>query len=356
MKEITVFFESPLVGFLLKFLTGLAAAIFGIVGLGKNARDKKGNLTPIGKTARWGIILAGLLAIATSIYDFASGNAKDNAERQQAQELLRSVRRGIYPMRGMTVDISIPLKPDFKGLTQYKSTLRSHFPKSNLQALNGPPPIPLAATVFPVKKSSPLFPQPGSPVFEMINGLTIHVVPLAVDTDKRPTKKGEPAFYKPLGSFEIYWLNGLPPETSLVYNYSFNTLSFEIHDWPVGDAVITGGAHSLADIVPGAIAVAVTMSNSDAVCKSLSIAEKDCEAALISLTKAMAVEAVHFSFTYPKVLWLNPDAMRCDGGEYYTFRILPLVGDIESTDTWNSAPTAQAKASLSNYCSALSPK
>ena len=56
------FFTSEMFGFLLKLFSGLAAAAFGMLGIGTKTREDDGRLTRNGKIALAGIIVAGLLA------------------------------------------------------------------------------------------------------------------------------------------------------------------------------------------------------------------------------------------------------------------------------------------------------
>src|SRR5580698_8137580 len=104
MSGIAHFFSQPLVGFILKLLAGIATAVFGIIGLGRDSRKPNGNLSALGYIALGGIVLAGLFAVGSSIYDYSSSQRTAAEEKKQSQRLLLSVRRGIYPFRGITVD------------------------------------------------------------------------------------------------------------------------------------------------------------------------------------------------------------------------------------------------------------
>jgi hypothetical protein len=44
MSGIAHFFSQPLVGFILKLLAGIATAVFGIIGLGRDSRKENGDL------------------------------------------------------------------------------------------------------------------------------------------------------------------------------------------------------------------------------------------------------------------------------------------------------------------------
>jgi len=185
VKEILSYFQSSTFGFLLKLFTGLAAALFGILGVGANVRDQNGRLNRKGWTALIGIVIAGLLAVATSVYDFIAGQRQDETARAKNEQLLLSVRRGIYPLRKMRVDINISLKPSFGGLSEYKAILRQHFSKEALKELNAPQPIRLTAGIFDIDRSSPLFPAPTSSVYLFISNITFHVVPLSAYPEDR---------------------------------------------------------------------------------------------------------------------------------------------------------------------------
>jgi len=79
MGGLTTFLQSSAFGFLLKLFAGLAAAGFGIMGVGVETRAESGALNRKGWIALVGIIVAGLLAVVTSIYEFTTAEKKERA-------------------------------------------------------------------------------------------------------------------------------------------------------------------------------------------------------------------------------------------------------------------------------------
>ena len=95
MKTIVEFFTSDTFGFLLKLFSGLAAAAFGILGIGTKTREDNGRLTRNGKIALTGIIVAGFLAIGTSVYEFTTGQKQAEEAAKKSEKLMLSVQRGL---------------------------------------------------------------------------------------------------------------------------------------------------------------------------------------------------------------------------------------------------------------------
>jgi hypothetical protein len=126
VKTIFDFLASDTFGFILKLFSGLAAAAFGMLGIGTKTREDSGKLTCNGRIALTGIVIAGLLALGTSIYDFTTGQKKAQQERQREKEsrlkgeqLMLSVQRGIYPFKGITVSFSLGIDGDSKLFHEY---------------------------------------------------------------------------------------------------------------------------------------------------------------------------------------------------------------------------------------------
>lgn len=115
MNTLKLFFTSPLFGFLLKLLSGLAAAAFGLFGIGTKTRDDNGKFTRDGRIALIGVLVAGVIAGTTSIYEFSVGHEKDRQEHLQSQRLMLSVQRGLYPLRGVSGELRLTFTQDFAG-------------------------------------------------------------------------------------------------------------------------------------------------------------------------------------------------------------------------------------------------
>src|SRR3984893_9718605 len=112
-------------GFLLKLFSGLAAAAFGMLGIGTKTREADGRFTRSGKIALVGIIVAGLLGVGTSVYDFATGQKKAREAAKKSQLLMLSVQRGLYPLREMKLAVRVSMSEDFPGAREYEKWLRA---------------------------------------------------------------------------------------------------------------------------------------------------------------------------------------------------------------------------------------
>jgi hypothetical protein len=112
--------ESSSFGLWTKVLAAIAAAGFGMLGVGKDTR-KSGTLTQTGWIALIGIVVAGEFALAATFNDYTSGKKKDEL-------LLLSVQRAAYRLHGLTLWMEVPLDNSFYGLDPYKDTLRKAYP------------------------------------------------------------------------------------------------------------------------------------------------------------------------------------------------------------------------------------
>jgi hypothetical protein len=125
MSAITAFFMSSTFGFVLKLLAGVAAAAFGILGIGAKTRDDAGHLRREGKIALIGILVATLIGGVSTVYDFVTAQKTAEVERRKSERLMLSVQRGIYPLRGMKLGFYILMKEDFGDHAEYKQKLLS---------------------------------------------------------------------------------------------------------------------------------------------------------------------------------------------------------------------------------------
>jgi hypothetical protein len=110
VKTIITFLTSDAFGFVLKLVSGISTAIFALYGIGvKTREDNDGPLTKAGKIALTGVLVSAAIGGASASYDFYSGQSKQEAERQTNERLMLSVRRGIYPLKGMRADVTYRL-------------------------------------------------------------------------------------------------------------------------------------------------------------------------------------------------------------------------------------------------------
>jgi hypothetical protein len=148
--------------------------------------------------------------------------------------------------------------------------------------------------------------------------------------------------YKDLGAFEVYWMDRMPDETSLIYDSKNDRLSMRVENVQMtgktaGDSDI-GSVYSLVDFMPGLISAEVSMSN-NGVCKRLGVADDPCERVqLIPAIQRMSIEWLRFRFPYPKEIRLDPPlALTCSSKDRH-FLVLPLNDDVDSRNLFFGLP------------------
>jgi hypothetical protein len=166
VKTTLEFLTSDTFGFLLKLLTGLAAAGFGLLGVGTETRDTSGHFTRAGRIALIGILCAGVLAVATSVYEFATEQYKAREDREHSKQLMLSVQAGLYPLRAMNLNTMWALNEETAwGLTEYRSRLTKALAGHSCKLLTKLFKCGQSSDgrdSYIIFSNSPLFPQKGS--------------------------------------------------------------------------------------------------------------------------------------------------------------------------------------------------
>src|SRR5450631_104809 len=171
-------------GFLLKLLSGLASAAFGMMGVGAETRDKTSNkLTRKGWIALTGVIVSGLIGIVTAVYEHHAEDAKAQREKLRNEQLILSVRRGIYPLRGITAAFDLDFDQDIPGFDNYKHRLFNVVGKSKscdhttgfrCWAFDDKGQV----YQYRIPSSSPLFPKPRTLLRDVLDNLGIQFLML----------------------------------------------------------------------------------------------------------------------------------------------------------------------------------
>jgi hypothetical protein len=333
MKAIFDYFTSDTFGFLLKLLTAVAAAAFGMLGIGTKVRNEDESLNGYGWTALVGIIVAGILAIGTSVYEFTTTAAKDKAAQAQTQQLLLAVRRGIYPLKGMNASFSLSFDQDVEGFAAYKKSLRAALPaeldcSSSSKIYYCAEPDTMAHAVL-IPGTSPLFPKKGS----LVRFIIEHLKPM-ISMFKRvaPTSPNGAPDYQFLGEFSLEFGIHEPEQWFIYYNYSTDKLgvsvvSFEVPD----DVIVSSHVYSLVDFIPGFMAATVDV-DFDSLCIALQrygIGMSNCGPRVFApLTRNLAIRMGLVQFKYPKVISFSTDpVLECAKRKYPTSFIF---NDIDS--------------------------
>jgi hypothetical protein len=344
MTAITAFFTLSTFGFVLKLLAGIAAAAFGILGIGAKTRDDAGHLRREGKIALVGILVATLIGGVSTVYDFVTAQKTAEVERRRSERLMLSVQRGIYPLHGMKLGFYILMKENFGGLAEYKRELLWQCAKNaaplRCESSGGPNP-----TTYYIPISSRLFPAKDSAVFRAINKMCLRFTLFKAG----PASEGSAA-YVPVGkTFEVDWQDRLPANTQLIYDVHRDEMRLVVHGLELEDfADSTGGVYSLADFSPGMIAV-YSYLREDA-CDGLTY--EACDQLRIPLLRGSRVYVVNMSFPYPIFVGIDDtNEIECEYlKRHYIARILP--DDIDSL-VLGEAGKGPSKADKDLVCKAI---
>ena len=319
------FFTSETFGFLLKLFAGLATAAFGILGIGTETRDRQGKLTRNGWIALIGIVVAGLFAIGTSVYEFSNGQVKAEQDRLKSEQLLRSVRRGIYPFRGMTVSYSLDFDQGIPGIAEYKAKLRRAIADNKENCKNEQY---LTCTDFDnrsvkpigysIPSTSPLFPKKS----EFITTIKGAFVTFEIYR-RSPGKEDERVdSYKFLGEFSAGVWTNWKSEWWLSYDLRNDHISATVERVEIPDAELAGTKlYSLVDFVPGLMVASPSFSN-DFACSLDKTPE--CESNT-SAARHLMVHNIQLGFRYPKYIEFDPKGIECSGNHFDTIFMLKDV-------------------------------
>lgn len=308
------FFVSGFFGFLLKSVAIVAGAAFGILGLGSKVRDDSNKLTAKGKLALFGLVFMALLALVAQTLEYwrAQQAAAESALRtaedlRRSQALLSSVLRGVFPMRGVSVDFSIVLPRGNIALDQLRATLKEAgqgqrkcglLPKGLLCAVRSERGEVIG---YRVERDSPFFPRPGSDAFNILRTQQIFVAFYSRDTNDE---------YHRAGSFRVEWdREDQMKGARLIYLVTDDSLQLEMEGLPVDDAELRrSGVLALSDLFPGGIS-ASTMTFDDELCEPYN--EVVCDRLTQSLEKTQLM-SLELRFPFPKKIGMWGDHWVCD--------------------------------------------
>jgi hypothetical protein len=347
---------------------------FGFKGLGRDTRNSKGKLLPAGRSALIGIIITACLGVLAGVAEYFANKDKDKQSAATTAMLKRGEQRTSYPARGILLSFDAPLDADFPGLSDYKKTLakelgNKHCPTKSTEfsCLS-----PLNPWAFAIPRTSRLFPRAGSAVFEFMANLVVHIAFITeVPKMDEAGKTVLAHHYSGLGSKDIYWHGKLTDAMSLIYysktNDSGNSgrpgdgfqhrrrmLAFRVTDYPEGGRDEYGlGISSIVDFIPGAIAVAESMSETTEVCDSMHIPKETCEERLVALNKVMHFDRFDLSINgLQKISVIASPSVRCPS-EYYSYLVSPLAGDLDVVKSFYQLPTVKPDIDSEQVCKIL---
>jgi hypothetical protein len=356
MEWLRGLFASQSFALTLKLITATAAVYFGVRGLGKDVRDRRGKLLRPGRIALIGIIVTGCLAVLAGVAEYNATKDKDRKDAATNEMLKRGQQRTSYPARGIALSFYAPLDRDFPGLSSYKVSLRRQIGNRRCPmntpdfACLGPSP-----DAYNIPRSSRLFPSAGSPVYEFVANLTVRFTFLA--DAPTPGENGTMIHhYSRNGSEDIDWHNRVVNGMSLDYSRDSNSLAFRVADFKRGAPEDYGlGINSLVDIVPGVIAVAETMSGDIEVCRSMNIPTERCDSTLVALNKGMHFESLDLRIGGLKRISVDSHTVptRCPS-DFFSYVISPINGDLDKVNFFYQDPRVKPDIDVAQACRILS--
>lgn len=349
MKTILDFFTSETAGFLLKLFAGIAAAAFGMLGIGTKTREDDGRLTTNGRIALIGIVVAGVLAIGTSVYDFATGQKKAQEDRKKSERLLLSVQRGIYPLKGISGEVRMRFTKDFVGAAEYKTMLRGKLPKTKGQCDSGKDYFCYHSDnngdTYGIREGSALFPKRGSPVELVLRNIDIDIMLI------QPKAGLGNKHFNRIGFFSFQLSEASPKSAVIAFKPATGALEYEIEEFRIPDKVASAsGVYSLIEVFPGFIVAGSGLSDR-LLCSELR--GLDCSKVTKSLEGAFQLDELVLRFEYPKAIHFerdNPNFIRCASKDPDDSLIIVLPDDIdeldEQGDIWGLTYPEKFRASL----------
>ena len=306
-------------GFVLKLVTGVAVTIFGIVGLGTKTRDNAGKLTRNGRIALAGILVTGVLAIALNIYEFAKARKAAAEEHKRSEKLLLSVQRGIFPLRGITVEVTFAFGKDVPAFAEYQAMLRRELPKGRKKCEKtsrygcGDPEDDSTAA-YAILPTSPLYPAASSKFANFLNNLSVQLFFLKLN----PGRSAQP--YKNAGGFDFRVKNEGP--RSITFNPDTGRMEYTLKHLTVPDAEpIKSDIYSLVELFPGFIAAGPAMIDAG-ICPTCT-----------RPTDEVTIKGLLIKFPFPKTLrFEGMNDFLCDSKEHGPLAVLMLPDDIENLD------------------------
>jgi hypothetical protein len=353
-RSIIAFFESPLVGFLLKLVGGAGSAVFGIFGLGTKARDDAGTLTTPGWVALIGILVSGGIAILSSSYDFITGRIREDNDRLRSERLMLEIERGIYPLRSIHGNLEIKFAPGMPGFKKYEATLRHVIPTdSHCHPTSdyGCEDIPDGSIVYKIPASSPLAPKPDSLAGVILNNLGVTVYFM------KPFENRGTNYYKKLGSFTFTFDEIHPKDANLFFNPKTGFVGYAIGEFEVPDnTAAKSNVYSLSEIFPGLVAANATIPNLD-LCDGVRPTLRDeCNAALPGPAwEGITLENILLGFQYPKALRLAPSAdFECHSATLGDLLIRALPESVEQDNyAGNFEDKPKLRVQVDKVCKAI---
>jgi hypothetical protein len=296
------FFTPEMIGFLLKILGGIVALVSGIVGLVGKDNYENGHLTWKGGMAFIGVILGSFITLASTVVDFHKDQSSAAEAKKKSALLMQSIQRGLYPMRGVQVDLAIQLSENAVKVTRFEdgfSTLNAEaqdcnhdFPKLVCLEFGSNPKI----QQFEIGDTSDKYPQQGTRARTLLDSMGVLISLVHIE------RNGQQSAYQPIGRVAI-GANAMTWHPVIRYtphNPPGQRIVIEVSGVYIpNNALSNSHTYSLVDFLPGAI---VVRSDFDklSICNSLED-QQSCFNALSQSTLA----TFSMTFAFPASFTMN---------------------------------------------------
>jgi hypothetical protein len=341
MHNLYEYLTSPLVGFVLKIAALLATAGFGLMGVGVTTRDADGRLTRSGRVALAGVVVAATLSLATVVYDYAIQQRDAAIIQRRSEQLLMSVQRGLYPLRGATVEAIVRLG-EFPALARVKARMRLliDVDRNCTKRRTGVSCYGIGADgnafIYDVEPSLAMEPGRDIVVHEVLKSLSVHVALYRSVTGPQASA-GEAVAY--VGRFFVDRRDG---RGQMMLRYDRRAESVEVI-FTVGvgnERLLESGTYSLVDVLPGFVRATPNVNRED-LCERAKLDKSECDAAITPAYNGLSLNEMNISFEYPKQIRMTSnEETRClaEDGNGTAMGLAVALPDVDSLDSLGNVP------------------
>jgi hypothetical protein len=264
------------------------------------------------------------LASGSGIYDYFSAQKTALEEKQKGDRLLLSVQRGVYPLRGMSGDVTFGLKKDTPELSEYFALLTKTLPKDAKTCVPSKPRYDCGkdddGTIgYLIKADSPLFPKQNSQAAKYLNRIGIYLEFVKLNPAGSKSQYSDAGgFYAPIDNVAT---------SGILFNPANGHIEYDVRRFTIADTwSVKSGIYSFVEVFPGFVATAPAILDQ-------SICETCLRLANEGNDPKLSVKELFLRFPYPKGLhFIDSEDFVCDSSERGHQEIRMLPDDIEYLD------------------------
>jgi hypothetical protein len=288
-----------------------------------------------------GVVIAATLSLATVVYEYAIQQRDAAIIQRRSEQLLMSVQRGLYPLRGATVEAIVRLG-EFPALARVKSRI--------LRLIDADPNCTKRRTgvscygigadgnafIYDVEPSLAMEPGGRDIVHEVLKSLYVHVALYRSVADPQRSD-GEAVAY--VGRFFVDRHDGRGRMT-LRYDRSAESVEVVFTVGVGNERLLESGTYSLVDVLPGFVRATPNISE-ERVCERAKLDESECDAAIASVDNGLSLNEMTISFEYPKQIRMtSTEETRClaEDGNGTGMGLAVALPDVDSLDSLGKVP------------------